>query len=192
VFVANPEDYGALFQWGRKGDGHEQRTSAIHSGTVGGSSNFDANGQIISWYPAYGKFITITTSSFPPSLDWRSPQIDNLWNSGTESSPIKTANDPCPAGWRIPTSEELQSLVGYECEWDALKKGRYFCDGTNRVFFPAAGARSSINGNVSLTGENGYYCSSFDAHAMFVNSGYDVGMTCYQRAVGFSVRCVAE
>jgi hypothetical protein len=27
VFVANPEYYGALYQWGRKTDGHESRSS---------------------------------------------------------------------------------------------------------------------------------------------------------------------
>jgi len=29
TFVENPEDKGALFQWGRPADGHENRTSAI-------------------------------------------------------------------------------------------------------------------------------------------------------------------
>ena len=37
-------------------------------------------------------------------------QDDKLWNSGTESEPIKTENDPCPDGWRVPTSVELETL----------------------------------------------------------------------------------
>ncbi|PUB32706.1 uncharacterized protein (TIGR02145 family) [Elizabethkingia sp. YR214] len=35
----------------------------------------------------------------------------NAWNSGTEAAPVKTANDPCPTGYRVPTQTELQNLV---------------------------------------------------------------------------------
>ena len=67
-FVENPEDYGALFQWGRKGDGHEQRTSpnyptndnSTENGVVGGSG-LDANGQIVGTHAAYGKFINLSS-----------------------------------------------------------------------------------------------------------------------------------
>jgi len=75
-FVDNPKDYGALFQWGRKGDGHEQRTgpryptnsSNQENGVVSGGG-LDANGQIVSTHAAYGKFIKQNESPF----DWRSP-----------------------------------------------------------------------------------------------------------------------
>jgi hypothetical protein len=30
-----------------------------------------------------------------------------LWNSGTEINPIKTPTDPCPTGYRVPTTTEL-------------------------------------------------------------------------------------
>jgi len=67
-FVENPEDYGALFQWGRKGDGHEQRTSpnyptndnSAENGVVSGSG-LDANGQIVGTHAAYGKFINLSS-----------------------------------------------------------------------------------------------------------------------------------
>jgi len=36
---------------------------------------------------------------------------DNAWNSGTEANPIKTANDPCPNGYRIPTRAECILLI---------------------------------------------------------------------------------
>ncbi|MDR0206203.1 MAG: Ig-like domain-containing protein, partial [Bacteroidales bacterium] len=50
-FVERPEDYGAFFQWGRKGDGHEQRTSSNYptndysqeNGVVSGTG-LDAHG----------------------------------------------------------------------------------------------------------------------------------------------------
>ncbi|OPB88868.1 FISUMP domain-containing protein [Elizabethkingia ursingii] len=35
---------------------------------------------------------------------------NNAWNSGTEINPIKTAQDPCPSGWRVPTYAEMWVL----------------------------------------------------------------------------------
>jgi len=75
-FVEKSEDYGALFQWGRKGDGHEQRTSpnyptndnSAENGVVSGLG-LDANGQIVSTHAAYGKFIKQIENPY----DWRSP-----------------------------------------------------------------------------------------------------------------------
>ncbi|MDV3926433.1 hypothetical protein CMT52_13210 [Elizabethkingia anophelis] len=39
------------------------------------------------------------------------PAAFNAWNTGTEASPVKTATDPCPSGYRIPTRTEFQALV---------------------------------------------------------------------------------
>ncbi|AJW65181.1 Fibrobacter succinogenes major domain (Fib_succ_major) [Elizabethkingia miricola] len=36
---------------------------------------------------------------------------DNAWNTGTESNPAKTTNDPCPANYRVPTRTEFQALI---------------------------------------------------------------------------------
>jgi len=36
---------------------------------------------------------------------------DNAWNSGTQTNPIKTANDPCPNGYRVPTQAEYTLLA---------------------------------------------------------------------------------
>ena len=82
-FVEKPEDYGAFFQWGRVGDGHEQRTSlnyptndnSIENGAVSGDENFDANGQIVNIHTAYSKFIKQNEN---PG-DWRVPQNDLFW-----------------------------------------------------------------------------------------------------------------
>jgi len=200
-FVENPEDYGALFQWGRRGDGHEQRTSqnyptndnSIEAGVVSGAG-LDANGQIVTTHAAYGKFIKQDDSPY----DWRSPQKNDLWNKGTETTPIKTANDPCPAGWRVPTQTELQSLIDSGSEWDDLNgiSGRYFGDGTNKLFLPAAGNRGHNTGEVLYSGEGGGYWSctvgGVSARYLYFYGG-NVGVSYgYIRAVGFSVRCVSE
>jgi len=198
-FVENPEDYGALFQWGRKGDGHEQRTSpnyptndnSFENGVVSGPA-LDANGQIVGTHAAYGKFIKQDEEPY----DWRTPQNDALWNSGTETIPIKTANDPCPVGWRVPTEAELQSLLDSGNEWGELNgvSGSYFGNETERLFLPAAGCRRLSDGRINCTEVYGRYWSSlleiYGVILLFGESTYSVSPAA--SAFGLSVRCVAE
>jgi len=200
-FVEKPDDYGALFQWGRKGDGHEQRTSPNYptnddseeNGVVSGAG-FDANGQIVRTHAAYGKFIKQNEEPY----DWRAPQNDALWNSGSAISPVKTPNDPCPAGWRVPTTRELGSLNYYNSEWGKLNgvNGRYFGDGEEKLFLPAAGGRSFGNGGVNCTGNYGHYWSSLDEYGIVADNLWfgERTFSVYHAhsAHGFSVRCVAE
>jgi hypothetical protein len=198
-FAEKPEDYGALFQWGRKGDGHEQRTSPNYptndlsdeNGTVSGSENFDDHGQIINTHEAYGKFIKQSEQPF----DWRIPQDDTLWNSGDENAPVKTINDPCPEGWRVPTRIELATLGGGE--WiNTPAEGRCFGSGTNIIFLPAAGSRYN-NGAVGV-GTDARYRSSTPSgievwYLFFTNeSPANVYSNGIRRGSGQSVRCVAE
>jgi uncharacterized protein (TIGR02145 family) len=202
-FVENSEDYGALFQWGRKGDGHEQRTSPNYptndisneNGVVS-SSYLDANGQIVRTHAAYGKFIKQEDTPF----DWCAPQKDALWNSGSSTTPIKTSNDPCPVGWRVPTHTELAILMISGSEWDELNgvSGRFFDDGESKLFLPAAGARWNAKGEVSHTGSDGYYwCSTvnsidFSSYLLHLNGEHNTHIGMSYRAAGFSVRCVVE
>jgi len=199
-FVANPEDYGALFQWGRRADGHESRTSpsyptndeSVESGAV---SELDANGQIPTTHAAYGKFV----KQIDEPYDWRMPQDDNLWGAA------KTANDPSPAGWRVPTIEELASLADetyVTSEWTSENgiNGYRFTDKAtgNTLFLPAAGSRNSSNSALSNAGMYGNYWSSsvngtrayllyFYSETVFPGFSFSS-----DRAIGFSLRCVAE
>ena len=79
--------YGDLYQWGRRADGHQCRTSA----TTAALSSIDQ--------PAHGNFILAPSTPY----DWRSPQNTNLWQG------VNGINNPCPSGYRIPTEPELEA-----------------------------------------------------------------------------------
>lgn len=76
--------YGDLYQWGRRSDGHQCRTSA----TTATQSSVDQ--------PADSNFIL-------SGGDWRNPKNDNLWQG------VNGVNNPCPFGYRIPTAAEWDS-----------------------------------------------------------------------------------
>jgi len=38
-------------------------------------------------------------------------RASNSWNTGTEEKPLKSSEDPCPNGYRVPTQTELQHLL---------------------------------------------------------------------------------
>jgi len=79
--------YGDLYQWGRRTDGHEKRTS-ITTSTLSSSDT-----------PGHGNFIESSKAPY----DWRSPQNDNLWQG------VSGVNNPCPAGFRIPIESEWET-----------------------------------------------------------------------------------
>jgi len=220
AYYSKPADeYGGLYQWGRVADGHQLRTSqsyptngtALENGAVSGS-DLDGNGQVASTSDAFRKFIK--TSDATTFYDWRISQVDTLWyNNGN-----KTVNDPCPDGWRVPTIDELQSIMNGSASQVSFS-GSYNSASGNRwqrvsasgpgclvtpsgsssptLFLPSAGYRSHNYSAMGSTGSEGFYWSSSvsDKTAYFFsfNSGtvYPVN-NYYYRATGFSVRCVSE
>jgi len=190
VFVANPEDYGALYQWGRRTDGHESRTSPNYptnnnNPANGVVSELDNNGQIPTNHAAYGRFIK--QDSHP--LDWRSPQNDLLWNTKT--------NDPCPNGWRLPTVSEWESLLTAERVRTSVNgiAGWRFGSGNNTIFLPATGYKNYSTGALTNVGTHGYYWSTnvngtFASYLFSNNSSVSIGNN--SRALGLPCRCVAE
>ena len=195
--------YGKLYQWGRKyGQGY--------------STSYDADEPTIEEGPvslkygqAEGNSNVFFTSSSDFRYDWLPTQDDKLWNNGTESAPVKTEYDPCPEGWRVPTYAELNILKNRKSSWTTNdgQKGYWFSgaldikydvpvDEDAKVFFPAAGYRSSDDGNAYYRGDYGGYRSSRPGNDVayglyFDSSGTYMGsnLGC---ASGSSVRCVQE
>ena len=199
--------YGKLYQWGRKygqgysgefydGDWDQTYSDAtvptIVSGPVDLATGQSKNNENIFYKP----------SSSPG--DWLSSPDDELWHLGTESDPVKTEYDPCPAGWRVPTSAELDELRQNHSSWmsEYDQPGYWFSgastytDEAPQVFFPAAGGRNNLDGYARNRGDYGLYWSSspiyyFDVSYLHIFSS-GVNLNCNTRAYGYSVRCVQE
>lgn len=162
--------YGDLFQWGRLDDGHQTRTS----GTTTILSSSDN--------PGHSNFIYGMGSL----SDWRSPQNDNLWQG------VLGINNPCPSGWRLPTSAE------WDVERTSWNQQNYNGAFASPLKLTAAGFRDSPDASLHGVGSSGYYWSSTvstlngtDASYLFFVSD-DAFTTSDGRANGFSVRCLNE
>ena len=107
-------------------------------------------------------------------------------------------------GKRLPTREEWKALCNLGSTWDDERKGRWFggnhdSDHKGSLFLPAAGLRYGNSGEVAGTSSDGYYWSSspyyggniYAGHLYFY-SGYVYPLSNFNRAYGFSVRCVRD
>jgi uncharacterized protein (TIGR02145 family) len=123
-----------------------------------------------------------------------------IWDdTGSEGDSWEKANDPCPTGWRVPTKEELQSLVDADSQWTMVNdvNGRIFGSDDQTLFMPAAGHRCiHLGGNLHYVDTTGYYWSSSidfstDAYNLGFSSIFVIFGGSGSRA-GFSIRCVKE
>jgi uncharacterized protein (TIGR02145 family) len=175
---------GGYWQWGRKGPDASQwydtNTPHFAQGPTGPGDSEANAGEISGW-----------SSSNAPNGAW--------------SDTTKTANDPCPSGFRVPTraqwdgvrNNNTQSTVG---TWSSgatdYDSARSFGD---KLLLPAAGNRGDKRGGaLSDRGDCGFYWSSSDfssggALYLFVGSGQaEAGTYGYSRSLGFSIRCISE
>ncbi len=131
---------------------------------------------------------------------WNTTHADN--GSWTDNS--KTSNDPCPAGFRIPTKTQWDGVVanntitytGTNWSSGATNYSTGIRLGDN-LFLPAAGTRNGITGALFDRGLTGFYWSSTElgsvnAWDLRFNNGSVSTQSNFRRADGFSVRCIAE
>jgi hypothetical protein len=150
-------------------DGHEKRTSA----TTSTLSTSDV--------PGHSSFIITDFSPF----DWRTPQNDNLWQG------VSGTNNPCPAGFRLPTITELNTE---RLSWSSDDAAGAFASPLKLV---VAGYRDRFNGSGSIYGAGSlaFYWSgtvdgSISCNVHFENSGSTMNSS--NRAYGFSIRCLKD
>jgi uncharacterized protein (TIGR02145 family) len=158
--------FGDLYQWGRRADGHQCRTSP----NIATLSSVDQ--------PAHGDFIIAPNAPY----DWRSPQNTNLWQG------VNGINNPCPSGYRIPTQAEN---IAEKTTWTpyANSAGAF----ASPLKLPNAAGRYSDTGILSSPDPNGRYWSStisgtLSAFNFFFTNGNQNQNN--NRAFGQSVRCI--
>jgi uncharacterized protein (TIGR02145 family) len=122
------ESYGDLYQWGRKTDGHQIRTSTLSNSQsstdwVMGINSFITNGNILN-----GK------------------DYSYLWQG------VSGVNNPCPAGYRLPTKDEWTAELA---SWSKKNAAGAFA---SPLRLPSAGIRVN-NGRIDFN-DFGLYWSS--------------------------------
>lgn len=187
-FVPSWELIGNYYQWGRNPscfgrdgvDGANPCISPVYgaAGPWGGTTASDNAGVITGW--------SITAAP------------DGAWIDDN-----KTANDPCPVGFRVPTASQLGALADNMLN-PRTPVGTWNISNTNyssgnrfgeSLFMPAAGTRNSGDGSLYDRGSLGRYWSSTEsssyAQFLFFVSNH-VSLYTADRPDGFSLRCIAE
>ena len=177
--AADANAYGWYYQWGRATDGH-QLAAAATTTTLSLTDTVAA--------PDTNKFIINNTSPY----DWRATKNDNLWQG------VAGVNNPCPAGYRLPTSAEFTALTyalglttvgGTQIGTSGYPDALY----ASTLKLPLAGDRG-YSGSWSGQGSYGYFWSSSpsgtSAAYLFFSSTNVSPASTYYRAIGFSVRCL--
>lgn len=164
----DPNAYGYFYQWGRLNDGHQFTRSAIERV----KSNSDV--------PGHSRFILGVSLED----DWRTPKNDNLWQGKSG------INNPCPDGFRLPTSTELDVE---RTSWSSPTPAGAFASPLKHVM---AGWREPVEGKILEEGLEGNIWSSTvstNGESTFLEfNDRRIKIYDYGRATGFSVRCIQD
>lgn len=172
--------YGSLFQWGRGADGHEVINWTSSTTSDGAEQTRETITTSPTDTPGHDDFIINST-------DWRSTVNNNLWQG------VSGVNNPCPSGFRVPTSTE----------WNAERAALPSANASGAytaLKLTIPGIRLSGGGILGDTGVLGAYWSStgstlpmfFDRASYFSITASSAFITTAAKASGYSVRCIKE
>lgn len=199
-FSANNYPYGKLYQWGRKfGLGYQddnfKDVSTANITDCWSGQNGEEDSESFYKYAEDCKY----------NYDWIKNGDNSYWNRGTEENPIKNETyDPCPDGWRIPTSFEYRSLLQNSVKTWCEQGGQYgylFCENPDdhagsELFLPAGGRLNITDGKSYDRNAEGYYWTistnaGSSAYLYFYSEGSS--LNCQgSRAGGCLLRCIRE
>jgi len=180
---------------------------------LGADTSLDPNVPVqglIGNYYQWGKSTLVANGYTPPGpiAGWNTtPAPDGAW-----SETIKTATDPCPAGSRVPSIAQFQALIAnntvsrtgtfVESPTNFGSAIHFGPDSATKVLtFPAAGIRQPFNGSLAFRANFNYYWSTLSLSSggasafLFTQNTINVAADAsnnYDRATGFTVRCISE
>jgi uncharacterized protein (TIGR02145 family) len=190
---------GWLFQWGRRADGHQWRSSVSVLGPWDNSNSYQVPSTNTTFY---GKFITASLTIY--NSDWRTA------SNGTEWLPGGGSADPCPVGWFIPSSADFACLFGdfgpryvraasaNANTWLPVTGGYVILPNgiDTTLFLPYTGLRRSQDGTVANVTVKGSYwltdaVGEYSMFAKLMTPSLYTGVLAH-RAHGRAIRCVKE
>ena len=173
---------------------------------------FTASWRLIGNYYQWGRGVVAANGPTGSSSGQANDGVIAGWNTsaasnGAWSDATKTANDPCPSGFRLPTKAQWDAVVNtslnptrdYPGSWSInstnYSTGLQIGTVSNGLFLPAAGYRHENDGALNHRGNLGRYWSSTEngseAWSLHFGNGNANPNGSY-RTLGFSVRCIAE
>jgi hypothetical protein len=159
--ATDANSYGDWYQWGRLADGHQCRTSSTSTTLSAGN------------VPGTPSFIT-------ESAKWQVVTNENLWQG------VDGINNPCPSGYRVPTSAEFQAEYA---TWPSQNRNGGYA---SVLKLPYAGNRT-IFGQQNLVGfDAGYWTSTYNpgVNPFRVYLFSEIQLSAVSTSLGYSVRCI--
>jgi hypothetical protein len=147
--------YGGLYQWGRKDLTHGASTDGTYKRYTGSPSSGTPD-----YHSLYQRTDNPVDGIFylpgvPTPFDWRENPDPTLWGNGESTAAqdddnggvsyddgsgvkyyqntdwIHPDNDPCPEGFRVPTLDEWERLIEYDCPTSNASMSIQDVDGTD-------------------------------------------------------------
>lgn len=200
-----PGSFGLLYQWGRKdpffgGSGVNDCEDYAKPPFLVANEHTVMNPELDFKWQASEKGADIAHSASEPTtifasgtMDWMSTQNDKLW------AKTKTDYDPCPAGYRVPTYDDLSDLLSIEeKDYDIAKGGFYMTQNGTTTWWQGSGNRD-YKGFLTVLGYTFAWSSATeiypDGHFSYrfvLNDDWGCFAGIGNRTFAQSIRCVAE